>query len=186
MKNARKSILLAVCLILLATAAVMGTLAYFTSEDTVTNTFTIGNVGITLTESEGTYIIVPGHYSVKKPQITVSENSEDCYVYALVDNQLVVGNETVATPNVDTKNDWTLVKTEGSKTLYRHNAIMKAENFTLIFKQVKYNADLTKTQVAALEDKTITVSAFAHQSENVTVDEANTAAIAWAFPAANS
>lgn len=185
MKNARKSILLAVCLILLATAAVMGTLAYFTSEDTVTNTFTIGNVGITLTESEGTYIIVPGHYSVKKPQITVSENSEDCYVYALVDNQLMVGGKTVATPNVDAE-VWTLVKTEGSKTLYRHNAILKAENFTLIFEQVNYSDSLTKTQVAALENKTITVSAYAHQSENVTVDEANTAAIAWAFPAANS
>jgi len=48
MKKRILAIALVVCL--LATALVSGTLAYFTDTDDATNTFTVGNVSIDLTE----------------------------------------------------------------------------------------------------------------------------------------
>lgn len=75
----------------------MGTLAYLTSQDTVVNTFTVGNVQITLDEAQvnedGTYVtdhdnrvdsnkyhLLPGHTYIKDPTVTVLANSEECYV----------------------------------------------------------------------------------------------------------
>ena len=52
MKTARKAILLVLCVILLVVASVMGTLAYLTDTEAVTNTFTVGKVGITLDETD--------------------------------------------------------------------------------------------------------------------------------------
>lgn len=52
--NKRKTLLLALAACMIAILAVGGTLAYFTAEETVTNTFTVGDVQITLTESEVT------------------------------------------------------------------------------------------------------------------------------------
>ena len=52
--NKRKTLLLALSACIIAILAVGGTLAYFTSTETVTNTFTAGDVKITLTESEVT------------------------------------------------------------------------------------------------------------------------------------
>ena len=52
--NKRKTLLLALAACMIAILAVGGTLAYFTAEETVTNTFTVGDVQITLTESKVT------------------------------------------------------------------------------------------------------------------------------------
>lgn len=53
MKKVRKAILLALCAVLLVGASVAGTLAYLTSQTkTLTNTFTVGKVEITLTEAK--------------------------------------------------------------------------------------------------------------------------------------
>ena len=51
MKTKRKALLLSLCAVLLVVASVMGTMAYLTSTDTVTNTFTVGNVQIKLDEA---------------------------------------------------------------------------------------------------------------------------------------
>ena len=51
MKTKSKALLLTLCAVLLVAASVLGTMAYLTSTDTVTNTFTVGNVKIDLIES---------------------------------------------------------------------------------------------------------------------------------------
>ncbi|MDO5323968.1 MAG: TasA family protein, partial [Clostridia bacterium] len=48
--NKKKVLVLAVSVCLVAILAIGGTLAYFTDTDAKTNTFTVGNVDITLTE----------------------------------------------------------------------------------------------------------------------------------------
>ena len=50
MKTRSKALLLALCAMLLVIALARGTVAYLTVQDTVTNTFTIGQVNITLGE----------------------------------------------------------------------------------------------------------------------------------------
>ena len=52
MKTKSKALLLTLCAVLLVAASVMGTMAYLTSTDKVENTFTVGNVTITLDEAK--------------------------------------------------------------------------------------------------------------------------------------
>ena len=51
MKKAKKVVALALCAVMLVVGSVAGTMAYLTSNDSVTNTFTVGNVVITLDET---------------------------------------------------------------------------------------------------------------------------------------
>ena len=50
-RNRIKPLLTLCCALLLVAAGVFGTLAYLTGTDTVNNTFTVGNVKITLDEA---------------------------------------------------------------------------------------------------------------------------------------
>lgn len=95
-----KALLVVACALLLVAASVFGTMAYLTSTDTVTNTFTVGKVKITLDEAkvnpDGTavtpaervkgnsYKLLPGHTYTKDPTLTVKDGSEDAYVRLLV------------------------------------------------------------------------------------------------------
>ena len=53
-RNRIKPLLTLCCALLLVAAGVFGTLAYLTGTDTVNNTFTVGNVKITLDEAKVT------------------------------------------------------------------------------------------------------------------------------------
>ena len=96
MKTKRKALLLSLCAVLLVVASVMGTMAYLTSTDTVTNTFTVGKVQIKLDEAavnpDGTpianaarvkrnsYKLLPGLTYTKDPTVTVLSGSESSYI----------------------------------------------------------------------------------------------------------
>lgn len=100
MKTGKKALLMTLCAVLLIVASVMGTVAYLTSSDTVTNTFTVGNVKITLDEAKvdeygvaaspavrvdaNTYKLLPGHEYTKDPTVTVVKGSEKSYIRMLV------------------------------------------------------------------------------------------------------
>jgi len=100
MKNAKKALVIVLCAILLVAASVMGTVAYLTDTKEVTNTFSVGDVKITLLETkvdengvpvdganpvaENSYHLLPGHTYVKDPTVTVVEKSEKAYVRMLV------------------------------------------------------------------------------------------------------
>ncbi|WP_434309999.1 SipW-dependent-type signal peptide-containing protein [Hominifimenecus sp. rT4P-3] len=99
MKTKSKALLLTFCAVLLTAASVLGTMAYLTSQDSATNTFTVGSVAITLDEQDvdnstegkdrdqaNAYHLVPGHEYTKDPIIHVNAASEDCYVFVKVEN----------------------------------------------------------------------------------------------------
>lgn len=103
----KKKILVACLCVALAVLTVAGTtLAYLTSQDKVTNTFTVGNVKMTMDEAkvntDGTpvenanrvdsndYILSPGHTYVKDPIVHMDAVSENCYVFIKVENGLGV------------------------------------------------------------------------------------------------
>ncbi len=94
-----KTVLLCISVCLLVFASVMGTLAYLSDTDEVVNTFTVGNVDITLDEAdvdelgqvvgtdrvkENEYHLIPGGVYVKDPTVTVKKGSEASYVRMLV------------------------------------------------------------------------------------------------------
>ena len=96
----KKMMALVLCVALVAVAAVGATMAYFTDTQEVNNTFTVGNVRITLDETTvnelgektsdvrttkgNAYKLIPGHTYVKDPTVTVVKGSEECYVRALI------------------------------------------------------------------------------------------------------
>ena len=90
MNKTKKILLLMLCAALLVGASVAGTVAYLTSTQTVKNTFTVGQVGIELHEtnekerpdgSVGLDLhLIPGKTVDKDPTVTVLKNSEACYV----------------------------------------------------------------------------------------------------------
>lgn len=99
MNNYRKTLLLLMCAVLLVGASAFGTLAYLTDSESVTNTFSVGSVGIQLDEADvkldGTldtndrvdandYHLLPGHTYIKDPTVTVDAKSEESYIRMLV------------------------------------------------------------------------------------------------------
>lgn len=92
----KKTLTVIIALVLVVVMSVAGTVAYLTSSDTVTNTFTVGNVQIKLDEAkanpDGTlvegadrvkansYKLIPGHTYNKDPMVTVLKGSESSYV----------------------------------------------------------------------------------------------------------
>ena len=108
--KARKILVSLAALALVAAISIGGTLAYLTSAQSVKNTFTVGNVSITLDEAKvnedgkavnksgdvvdnlaaadrvkaNDYHLLPGHSYVKDPTVTVLAGSEESYVRMLV------------------------------------------------------------------------------------------------------
>lgn len=91
MKTKSEALLLTLCAVLLVAASVLGTMAYLTSTDTVTNTFTVGKIEIKLDETDVTnptgsrvqansYKLMPGTTYTKDPTVTVKAGSEESYV----------------------------------------------------------------------------------------------------------
>ena len=106
-KKTRKALMMVLCAVALVAISVGATVAYLTSTDTVTNTFTVGNVAITLDEAAvdeygapekdenenllprvhaNEYRLVPGHLYEKDPTVHVDPNSESCYLFVKVEN----------------------------------------------------------------------------------------------------
>lgn len=77
-----------VAVVLLIGCAAGGTVAWLVSKPAaIVNTFTIGNIDATLTETQRTYHIVPGVDIDKDPVATVVKNSEDCYLFVKIDEK---------------------------------------------------------------------------------------------------
>ena len=69
----KKKILVACLCVALAVLTIAGTtLAYLTATtESVTNTFTVGNIDITLAETKTDFKMVPGSTIAKDPMVTV-------------------------------------------------------------------------------------------------------------------
>lgn len=172
------SILLAAALLI--GASVGGTLAYLSAKsEAVTNTFAVGEIKIELTETKDTedYKIVPGASQVKKPEVTIKSGSEKCYVYVSIVNDLVLEGTTVATLDIGT--NWTAIGKKGNETVYRYTSVVDAaseDSKCVVFENVTYATTITETDMTKLNEKTIVVEAYAHQSENASQDVADKAA----------
>lgn len=182
--NSKKALTMLLSLVLVLGCVVGGTLAWLvTSSETITNTFSVGDINITLSETTGSsYKILPGGNSAKDPTLKIQEGSEKCWVYVLVNNTVVLDGTVVATPNIN-EDDWSVVGTSGTKTLYRYKGIVDAssEEQTLnVFTSVTYANTITKENIEDLTGTQIVITGYAHQSENTNQSVAETAAKAWA------
>lgn len=91
-RNPLKPVLIAMAVVLLLGCAAGSTLAWLTSSTApVTNTFTVGNISISLSEPrwdasypDGSAKMIPGCDITKDPVVTVDANSEKCYLFVKV------------------------------------------------------------------------------------------------------
>lgn len=179
MKKTRKIIGLVLAAVLLVSVSVMGTIAYLTAEDTVTNTFTVGSVAIVLDEAKvdengqkleggkrvdaNTYKLLPGHKYDKDPTIHVDGGSEDCWLFVKVENGLaaIEADTTIAAQMGD--KGWTLV--EGTTNIYGRAEASKANDEIVVFENFTIKGDVVNDALAAYADKTIVVTAYAIQQD---------------------
>lgn len=179
MKTKTKALALALCAVLLVVSTVFVTMAYLTSQDSVTNTFTVGQVNITLDEADvksdgtyesdvnarvdaNTYKLIPGHTYIKDPTIHVADDSEECWLFVKVENGLediIAGNTSVSeNDSTDTvytieaqmtKNGWSLVA--GETNIYAYKATAKTGDYK-VFDNFKLKGDANVSNYATVKD----------------------------------
>ena len=179
-RNRIKPLLTLCCALLLVAAGVFGTLAYLTGTDTVNNTFTVGNVKITLDEAkvntDGTpvvgadrvktneYHLLPGHTYTKDPTVTVKAESEACWLFVQV------------TESTNLKDFITYAIAEGWTELqdgvyYREVSASAADQPFSVLKgdAVTVKDTVTKEMLTAKDfaNPTLTFKAYAVQKDNV-------------------
>ena len=188
MKTRTKALILAMCAVLLVAATVMVTVAFLTSQtDVVKNTFTVGNVKITLDEApvdadgketdgkrviENKYHLFPGKTYDKDPTIHVDAKSENCWLFVKVVDEIAdIQDDTTVSAQM-TANGWILVDGETNVYAYKEEAV--AGKDYVLFESFKIKGDVDNTALAEYDGKTVKVEAYAVQAEGFT-----TAAAAW-------
>ena len=171
-------------LVLVIGCAVGGTVAWLVAKtNPVVNTFTYGDINITLTESTGdSYKIVPGVNISKDPTVTVKANSEACWLFVKVEEEnwptFTEAGGTTKKVSYAIADSWTAL-TDVPGVYYREVPAATADTDFAILKDnvVTVSNTLTKTEVntvISIQPK-LTFTAYAVQKAGI-----NTVAEAWA------
>lgn len=165
----KKKVLSIVAVVLVLCCAIGGTLAWLTDKTaSVTNTFTVGDINIELTETTTNYKMVPGKTITKDPVVKVEANSEACWLFVKVEKSTnfnnfmtyIIADGWTALPSVD-------------GVYYRQVAATTAAvTFPVLAgNTVTVKTDVTKTMLNNLNAATyptLTFTAYAVQSDGIT------------------
>ena len=185
--KAKKVLALVLCAALLVAGSVAATLAYLTSKtEVVTNTFSVGDVKITLDEAKvteygvkdgdsrvmkNTYKLIPGHNYLKDPTIHVKKGSEECWLFVKVIDEIAAIQDATTVADQMAENGWK--ELDGVANVYYHEAVdareATADVDVHVFGQFTIKAD---ADVSTYAGKTITVQAYAVQKDGLTVTAA--------------
>ena len=187
MKSKKKVFMTVLCAAALVVASVLGTMAFLTSKDKVNNTFTVGNVAITLDEAKVTdagnpvevadrvkaniYKLIPGHEYTKDPTVHVTANSEDSWVFIKVEDGLAAIEDDTTVADQITGNGWTALDGVAG-VYYKEYSSSTAATDLVVFETFKVKGD---ADVAQYANAKIDVTAYAIQKDGFT-----TPAAAWA------
>lgn len=187
-KTMTKALLLSLCAVLLVIGSVFTTLALLTSNDSVTNTFTVGSVAITLDEAKvdvygkditpasrvkaNEYKLIPGHSYKKDPTVHFAANSEESWLFIKVQNEISAIEDGTKIAAQITANGWSAL-TGVDNVYYKKvdaNTTSAAVDYPVFSSfKVSETADLS-----SYAGKTIVVKAYAIQADGIT-----TASAAW-------
>lgn len=204
----KKILTIVISVALVAAIAIGGTLAYLSTDATVSNTFTTSHPGsklaITLDEgvvfettglftdagatriTSSTFPIIPGEKMDKDPTVTVAAGSSPCYVFAFVKNTSDLNGKVVASFDTTTLGEgWTAVS--GRPGLYAYSGIVATSTaptkLSPLFTKMIVNSALTLADMTKTLNGSLNVQAYAYQaSASVTYTMAENAAIALFFP----
>lgn len=192
-----KILLVCLSLTMVLAGVVGGTLAWLVSKTApVVNTFTYGDINITLEEtdpegnndpSDNTFTMVPGKTIAKDPWITVLEGSEACWLFVKVDESANLGDfieYTVAA-------GWIALDETNHPGVYYREVAAATEDVefkVLMDDQVTVKADVTKEMLNNLTDSTyptLTFTAYAVQCDG-DMEAIDSATEAWEIAVAQS
>lgn len=163
----KKSFVMVLALVLVFAVAVGGVVAWLTATtDSVKNTFTVGDINITLEETTGnSYKMVPGNTITKDPKVTVKADSEACWLFVKVDKS--ENFDTFMT--YDMAYGWTKLE---NGVYYREVSATTADNSfsVLAGDKVTVKDGVTKAQleeVKTTNQPTLTFTAYAVQKDNI-------------------
>lgn len=186
-RNLRRVLLTVALVAVVACASIGGTIAWLVDETgPVTNTFTVGDININLTETTTDYKMVPGNNIAKDPKVTVLANSEACWLFVKIEESTNLDD--FITYTVDS--GWTAL-TGVNGVYYREVAASTAaQDFVVLAdNQVTVKESVTKPMMDALKvegatQPTLTFTAAAVQSANVATVEAAWAKLPTSFTGA--
>ena len=163
---------LMLALVLVLGCAVGGTVAWLVAKtDPVVNTFTYGDINITLTETKPANQqakIIPGVDIEKDPKVTVKAGSEACWLFVKVEEEgTFVANK--VTYSVD--DGWT----QGNDTdipanvYYREVGAVTADTDFYVLKdnKVTVSNSLTKEDITNITQPKLTFTAYAVQKDGI-------------------
>lgn len=176
----RKALLISLIALAMALCMFAGaTIAYlFVKTNTVTNTFSPSNIGLTLLETKNNFKMVPGEEIEKDPIVTVT-NDVDCYVFVKVEKSSNYGTYLADYIIAAGWNELTSAAGTNYKVYYRTvgaNDTTKAFD-VLAGNKVKVLTSVTKEQMEAIKTSnqpTLSFTAYAIQTAGF-----DTAAAAW-------
>ena len=181
MKRTKKILVTLLCAVLLVTGTVAVTVAYLTDSASVQNTFTFGQVGISLDEAkvntDGTviegedagrdvgnkYHLIPGHEYTKDPTIHVDDDSEDCWLFVKLNNGLkdIISGKTTYS-EADAENSIYTIETQMSKNgwtcidtinnVWAYKEIVSANEDVPVFGMFKLTDSADVAEYATAED----------------------------------
>ena len=150
-----KPVALLLALVLVLGIAIGGTIAWLTAEtEEVENTFTVGNIDITLEETDfdedqnanaNNYKMVPGHIIEKDPTVAVVDGSEDCWLFVQIDESATL----------DT---------------YIHYEIADEENWTEVYSDA-YSTVIARKVYAADDDKAFEIIGYTNEEDEFVVNK---------------
>ena len=167
-------------LVLVIGCAVGGTVAWLVSStDPVVNTFTYGDINITLGETTGNdYKIIPGVNIDKNPKVTVKKDSEACWLFVKVEEEgtFVANKVTYSIATGWTQGDGTNIP---ANVYYREVGAVTADTDFAVLKdnKVTVSENLTKAEVSSITAENqpkLTFTAYAVQKDGIA-----SAAAAW-------
>ena len=174
-----KTFIAMLALVLVIGCAVGGTVAWLVSStNAVVNTFTYGDINITLGETTGAdYKIIPGVNIDKDPKVTVKKDSEACWLFVKVEEEgtFVANKVTYSIADGWTKGDGTNIP---ANVYYRAvDAVTNDTDFAVLKDNKIYvSEELSKSEIPSISAQPkLTFTAYAVQKEG-----SNTAAAAWA------
>ena len=190
MSKTKKTLSLVLSFVLVIALTIAGTVAYLTSKtSTVTNTFTVGKVAITLDEADtntygepldasgnvvddvddakrdtaNEYKLVPGHAYTKDPTVHFLADSEKSYLFVkVVDGLAAIEDDTTVAAQI-AANGWDAL--EGVDNVY-YKVVDAATEDTdyVVFETFKLKSDADVTSYASA---TIEITAYAIQFDGL-------------------
>ena len=186
----KKKLMTVLALVLVIAMSVAGTIAFLTdTTDPVTNTFTVGKVDITLTETfntdkndDGTNDawqaqLIPGTTYTKDPVVTVTADSEDCWLFVKFEEKNDAATYLNYTSNLTTEKGWTQGDGTNIPANVWYRAVAKdatVKSFHLLAGDtVTIDSDaVTNDSMTAASAAQLVYTAYACQSDNMTVNAA--------------